>query len=299
MTWPFPPDNRADMASRDGTDLVGDLLQEATDALRTRSDSPRLDAEVLLAHLLERPRSHLHAWPRRPVPPAIATGFRRLVQRRARGEPVAYLTGRKEFWSLTLRVNRHTLIPRPETECLVERALALLPADAACRIADLGTGSGAIALALAKERPRWRLTACDISRRALVTARANARHLGLSRQVDFRLSDWCRCLDTAERFDLIAANPPYVRAGDPRLAEDVLRFEPATALIAGTEGLEALRAIADQARHFLRPGGWLLLEHGDDQQACVQRLLAKEGYEDIEGWQDHAGRPRLVQARRI
>ncbi len=272
-------------------------LARGAEQLRAASDSPRLDAEVLLAHVLDCPRSRLFAHPEAVLQPQARSRYEHLLQRRAAGEPVAYLTGQREFWSMTLRVNRHTLIPRPETELLVEQALTLLPADFPCRVADLGTGSGAIALALARERPAWRLLACDISPRALATARANARRLGLLGRVRFRRSDWCAGLDARERFQLIAANPPYVRSDDPRLAQDVLRFEPAVAVAAGPKGLEHLRAIVRQARHRLQPGGWLLLEHGDDQRAAVLELLQEAGYEDVEDLDDHAGRPRLARAR--
>ncbi|HHH36876.1 MAG TPA: peptide chain release factor N(5)-glutamine methyltransferase [Gammaproteobacteria bacterium] len=273
------------------------LLDLGAAQLSSVTDSPRLEAEILLAHALDRPRSFLHAWPRREVETGARRHYVALVTRRRDGEPVAYLTGRKEFWSLELAVNRHTLIPRPETELLVEQALALLPAGGPCRVVDLGTGSGAIALALARERPAWTVVACERCPRALATARANARTLGLLARVEFRSSDWCSALANDAPYDLICANPPYVREQDPRLEADVLRFEPETALIAGPEGLEDLRAIARQARGHLRPGGWLLLEHGDDQETAVAGLLEKAGYEAIEDLRDYAGRPRLARAR--
>ncbi len=275
---------------------IADLLSMGAARLGACSDSARLDAELLLAHLLDKPRSFLFAWPQQPVAEALTPDYEALIARRAAGEPVAYLTGRREFWSLTLRVNRHTLIPRPETEHLVEQALALLPVTTGCRVADLGTGTGAIALALARERRHWQIVACERCPEALATARANARELGLD-HVEFRRSDWCAALGRGEAFDLIAANPPYVRHGDPRLAEDVLRFEPRAALIAGPDGLEDLRTIARQAKEHLHHGGWLLLEHGDDQAQSVMELLRQEGYREITDRRDYGGRPRLAMAR--
>ncbi len=275
---------------------IAGLLAAATQRLGGHSDSPRLDAEVLLARVLEKPRSFLLAWPEKHIDRHCMADYEALIARRMDGEPVAYLTGRKEFWSLQLRVDRHTLIPRPETEHLVEAALTWLPADRPCRVADLGTGSGAIALALAWERRHWRITACDKSPEALATARRNATELGLD-NVECRQGDWCAALEDGGQFDLIAANPPYIRNGDPRLDEAVLRFEPRLALIAGDDGLEDLAAIIHQARAHLRPGGRLLLEHGDDQAAAVMTLLDQAGYEEISDQRDYAGRPRLARAR--
>ncbi|MFQ5486829.1 MAG: peptide chain release factor N(5)-glutamine methyltransferase [Gammaproteobacteria bacterium] len=275
---------------------IADLLGTGAMRLDKCSDSARLDAELLLAHLLDKPRSFLLTWPQQRIDEALIPEYDSLIARRAGGEPLAYLTGRKEFWSLTLRVNRHTLIPRPETEHLVEQALALLPTEKGCRVADLGTGSGAIALALARERSHWQIVACERCPEALGTARANASELKLD-NVEFRRSDWCAALARDEAFDLIVANPPYVRHGDPRLAEDVLRFEPQAALIAGPEGLEDLRTIARQAKCHLYPGGWLLLEHGDDQEQAVTELLRQEAYREIADRRDYGGRPRLTMAR--
>ncbi len=286
----------APLAAGQRPTTIAELLNRGAARLGGHSDSARLDAEVLLAFLLDKPRSFLLAWPQQRVAEALIADYEALIARRAGGEPVAYLTGRKEFWSLTLRVNRHTLIPRPETELLVEQALTLLPAGKSCQIADLGTGSGAIALALARERRHWQIVACERCPEALSTAHANAREQGLD-NVEFRRSDWCAALAQDEVFDLIAANPPYVRRGDPRLEENVLRFEPHTALIAGRDGLEELRTIARQAKAHLRRGGWLLLEHGDDQEQAVVELLRTEGYGEIADRRDYGGRPRLAVAR--
>lgn len=269
-------------------------LESAAECLQTDSPSPRLDAEVLLAHVLERERSHLHAWPERELTPAAAARFEALLRRRAAGEPVAYLIGQREFWSLPLEVTPDTLIPRPETELLVERALARIPADADWTVADLGTGSGAIALALARERPRCRIIAVDRSVAALEVARRNATRLGLE-QVEFRAGDWCQPLADVQPA-LIVSNPPYVASGDPHLTQGDVRFEPRGALQAGPDGLDAIRIIGFQARQCLAPGGRLLLEHGPDQGEAIRRLLQRYGHGEVQTFEDLEGRPRVTEA---
>jgi release factor glutamine methyltransferase len=254
-------------------------------------DSARRDAEVLLSHCLDRSRAWLYAWPEAEVSGDSLERFEHLLVRRQRGEPVAYLTGEREFWSLRLTVNPATLIPRPETETLVSRALALpLPGDAA--VADLGTGSGAIALALAAERPGWRVTGLDASADALAVAARNAQTNGLDR-VEWLRSDWFGAL-AGRRFDLLVSNPPYVDADDPHLARGDLRFEPRSALVAPDGGLGDLTAIAREAPAHLLPGGWLLLEHGLDQAAALRALLAGAGFGAIATWQDLAGLDRVT-----
>lgn len=269
---------------------LSELLADAARRLTAISETPRLDAEVLLAEALERPRSYLHAWPERTPEPEQSARFTAWLERRCKGEPIAYLLGRREFWSLELEVSPDTLIPRPETELLVELALARLPADRPVAIADLGTGSGAIALALAVERPLARIVATDRSPVALTVARRNARRLGI-RHIEFREGDWCAPLGD-ERFDLIAANPPYVAAADPRWRQGELRFEPAAALVSGADGLDALRAIIAQAPDCLKPGGWLLLEHGYDQGETVPALLRERGFDAACDHRDAAGLSR-------
>jgi release factor glutamine methyltransferase len=282
------------MSSSTEPRTIAQLLAHATRQLDT--DSARLDAEVLLAHALDKPRSHLHAWPERVPAPAERTRFETLLARRAGGEPVAYLTGMREFWSLSLSVGPDTLIPRPETETLVSLALAVMPADAPVEVADLGTGSGAIALAIAHERPRARVLATDRSSAALAIARANAQRLGI-RNVGFATGDWCGALG-ARDFDLIVSNPPYIPEGDRHLAQGDVRYEPRSALAAGRDGLAELTAIARCAHVHLRTGGWLMLEHGYDQQAAVRRLLAGLGYRDVAGHPDESGIDRVVCGRR-
>jgi len=254
------------------------------------SESPRLEAEVLLAAALNRPRSTLHAWPERIPEPEQSARFNAWLNRRRAGEPVAYILGRREFWSLELEVTPATLIPRPETELLVELALERLPANHPVKVADLGTGSGAIALALAVERPQARIVATDQSPAALAVARRNARRLKINR-VEFRQGDWCTPL-AGERFDLIVANPPYVAAADPRWQEGDLRFEPSAALISGETGLDALKAIIAAAPDHLQPGGWLLLEHGYDQGEAVPALLREQGLVEVSDHRDAAGLSR-------
>ena len=283
-------------ADRAPAGSIAALLAEGTARLAEQGiDAARLEAELLLAHALARPRSHLVAWPER-IPEARETGhYRALLAARADGTPVAYLLGRREFWSLELEVTPHTLIPRPETERLVELALERLPADARGHVADLGTGSGAIALALARERPRLEILATDREPATLAVARANARRHGL-RNVAFAAADWCRPLARGA-FLMIVSNPPYVAPDDPHLARGDLRFEPRRALVAADHGLADLRAIAAGARACLAPGGHLLLEHGWDQADAVAALLAEAGYVDRVAAVDAAGRPRAACAR--
>lgn len=264
-----------------------DWLNHAARRLAEVSDTPRLDAELLLAVALDRSRSYLHAWPERVPEPDQIARFTAWLDRRHTGEPVAYILGRREFWSLELEVTPDTLIPRPETELLVDLALERLPANRPLDMADLGTGSGAIALALAVERPRAWIVATDRSPAALAVARRNARRLNLA-NVEFREGDWCAPLAGA-RFDLIASNPPYVAATDSHWREGEPRFEPPTALVSGAEGLDALRTIIAQAPGHLKPGGWLVLEHGYDQGEVVPALLRTRGFVAVTDHRDAAG----------
>jgi release factor glutamine methyltransferase len=269
-------------------------LLHAAAARLAAGGSPRLDAEVLLAAVLGVGRGALYARAAEPLDASSAARFQALVERRAAGEPLAYLSGQREFWTLTLTVTPAVLVPRPETELLVERALALLDAGPA-DVADLGTGSGAIALALASERPQWRLLATDVSAAALAVARANAARLGY-RNVEFRQGVWCAPL-AGRSFRLIASNPPYIAAGDPALSDPALRHEPAFALTPGPTGLEALTAIATQARAHLATGGHLLLEHGADQAASLAQRLVALGYAHVRCQRDLAGLDRVTEAR--
>jgi len=258
------------------------------------SPSPRLDAEWLLAAALGKPASYLRTWPEREVPAEVAARFAADLARRRAGEPVAYILGRQGFWSLDLEVAPATLIPRPDTELLVETALALLPATPAA-VLDLGTGTGAIALALAAERPAWRLTGVDRVGEAVALAERNRRRLGLG-NADFLQSDWFSALD-GRRFDLIASNPPYIATDDPHLVLGDVRFEPASALVAGADGLDDIRLIVTQAPEHLESGGWLLLEHGFEQAAAVRELLNARGFFNAESRRDLGGHERISLGR--
>jgi len=268
---------------------VDALLRDAA----TRIDAT--DATFLLTHVLERPRSWLYAHGDDRVDAASAGRYAGLVARREAGEPVAFITGRRGFWRFELQVTPDTLIPRPETERLVELALARLPDGCASQVADLGTGSGAIALALAHERPHVHLVATDASAAALAVARGNADALGL-RNIEFRQGDWLAPL-AGERFDLIASNPPYIEDGDAHLEQGDLRFEPREALSSGVDGLDAIRRIVACAAVHLREGGWLLLEHGWKQGAPVRTLLEGAGFVDIATERDLEERDRVTLGR--
>ena len=258
------------------------------------------EAQVLLAHVLRVNRAWLHAHAQDALPHDTATAFFRLARRRRSGEPVAYLTGMREFWGLSLAVSPNVLIPRPETETLVEQALQRLPVDRDLRILDLGTGSGAIALALARERPRAQIVATDVSAPALDVARANARRVAVF-NVEFMLADWyddASLSPSAAPFDAIVSNPPYIATGDAHLSEGDVRFEPMAALTSGVDGLAALRTIVAGARARLADGGWLVLEHGYDQSPAVRDLLAGAGFADVGAFRDLAGVQRVALGRR-
>ena len=265
------------------------MLVAATDLLQ--SEDARTVAEILLMHVLDRSRSWLYTWPESEPDTVQCALFDRLVAARRGGVPVAYLTGRRAFWSLDLAVTPAVLIPRPETELLVELALARLPRDTPRVAADLGTGCGAIALVLASERPLARVTATDASADALAVARANAGRLDIG-NIRFVQGDWCAALATA-CFDVIVSNPPYIAAGDPHLAVGDLRQEPVDALVAGTDGLAAIRAIVAAAPNHLDDGAWLLLEHGWEQGEAVRALLRERGFIRVETQCDIGGRERV------
>ncbi len=259
------------------------------------SPSPRLDAEWLLAAVLGKPASYLRTWPERELSEEQAAAFAAALARRRAGEPVAYILGRQGFWSLELEVAPDTLIPRPDTELLVEAALDLLPASPA-RVLDLGTGSGAIALALACERPAWQVLGVDRIEPAVALAERNRLRLGLD-NCRFQRSDWFASL-TAAQFQLIVSNPPYIAADDRHLGEGDVRFEPASALVSGADGLDDIRRIVAQAPDWLAPGGWLLLEHGYDQAEAVRALLQQAGLQAVESRRDLGGQWRISLGRK-
>jgi release factor glutamine methyltransferase len=282
-----------------GNLTIGALLTQGIDRLRgprapAANATHTLDAELLLAHALSKTRTHLKTRPEAVPTPEQARRYADLIERRAAGEPIAYILGYRDFWTLTLCVNPSVLVPRPETELLVERALTLGPTGPA-RVADLGTGSGAIALALASERSEWTITATDVSEDALQTARANAATLGLGR-VAFLRGRWFEPL-TGRRFDLIASNPPYVSEGDAALQDATLQHEPQIALASGPDGLSSLREIVHSAPDYLERRGWLILEHGSDQAAAVARELVGRGFGHVRSHRDLAGHERITEGQ--
>lgn len=271
---------------------IGAALANGTERLRDFSDSPMLDAELLLAQAIDVPRSYLIAHPDDTLDPAAVDRFFSAIERRSAGMPLAYIKGEKEFWSMDLVVSPDTLVPRPETEVLVGRALQKIPEGDRVTVLDLGTGSGAIALAIASERPNCEVTATDISEAALAVARENANRHALP-NIEFLAGDWT--IPVAGRtFDLVVTNPPYVPDNHPDL--DRLRHEPRMALAAGADGLDAIRRISAETKWVIRGGGSLLIEHGDTQQQAVSGILVADGWHDIRDVDDLAGKPRVTIA---
>jgi|TARA_B110000914_G_scaffold197288_1_gene187017 release factor glutamine methyltransferase len=269
------------------------LMQANT--LQQVSESWKLDAELLLAEAIGQSREYLFTWPNKELTQSQFEKFDTYCGRRLTGEPIAYILGRQAFWDFELLVNPAVLIPRPETELLVETALELLDKSATAVVLDLGTGSGAIALALAANNRHWTVTAVDSSESALGVAADNAKLLQLS-NIEFIKTSWCDGLPIAH-FDLIAANPPYVEAGDKHLSEGSLPFEPIAALVARENGLADIRAIAEQSRHCLKKNSWLLIEHGFQQKQAVEKTLVDTGYANIECVKDLAKLDRLTKAQ--
>jgi release factor glutamine methyltransferase len=272
------------------------IRQLLVDAAAPGDTEARHEAEILLGHVLQRERAWLFTHPEFAPDESDRRRFRALVDARQRGEPIAYLIGRRGFWTLDLEVTADVLIPRPETELLVEIALERIPLEVEFDVADLGTGSGAIALAIASERPRARVMATDASAAALGVAAANAGRLGID-NAGFAQGDWCAAL-ASRIFHVIVSNPPYIAAGDIHLDQGDLRFEPAAALASGADGLDAVRAITLAAPDHLVRGGWLLLEHGHDQGERVRSILAQAGFRDIQTWRDIAGNDRISGGQR-
>ncbi|RMT37657.1 Release factor glutamine methyltransferase [Pseudomonas syringae pv. spinaceae] len=269
--------------------IIASLLRSAE-----LPDSPtaRLDIELLLAAALGKPRSFLHTWPERIVSTEAAVAFAGYLQRRRTGEPVAYILGQQGFWKLDLEVAPHTLIPRPETEMLVEAALELVPAFAPAQVLDLGTGTGAIALALANDRQQWKVTAVDRVPEAVALAERNRQRLQLD-NAQVLNSHWFSALE-GRQFDLIISNPPYIADADPHLSAGDVRFEPSSALTAGADGLDDLRTIITDAQAHLNADGWLLLEHGYDQGPAVRELLTRHGFERIQTRRDLGEHERIT-----
>ncbi|BAN34315.1 protein-(glutamine-N5) methyltransferase, release factor-specific [Sulfuricella denitrificans skB26] len=273
-----------DTSLRQGTDALGA-------ALNLDPRESRLDAQILLCHALQQPRSWLAAHDRDPFLPEQAAAFSALLQRRLQGEPIAYILGEREFYSLAFKVTPAVLIPRPETELLVELALERLPADDSVRVLDLGTGSGAVAVTLALHRPLAKVIAVDQSSTALEVARENSQRLGAG-NLSLIQSDWYSALN-GEKFNLIVSNPPYIAAADPHLTQGDVRFEPASALASGEDGLDDIRTIIQGATAHLKSNGWLLFEHGYDQAAACRKLLAQAGFKQVTSCADLAGIERV------
>jgi len=271
---------------------ITQLIKTASQQLEDTSDSPRLDVEVLLAHSLQQNRTWLATWSDKELSQNAINAFNEYLKRRQQGEPIAHITGRREFWSLDLKVNKNTLIPRPETELMIEQILQLYPQDSAIHMLDLGTGSGAIALALASERPAWHITATDKSTDALQIARQNAQQLKI-KNIEFLSGSWFEPLKGMQ-FDIIASNPPYIPEHDPHLSQGDVRFEPLSALTAGTDGLDDIRQICQQAPAHMKPQAMLIIEHGFDQKVNLQHIFMHSGYKTIRQIDDLAGNPRLT-----
>jgi len=279
------------------SEKIAKAIRWASEQFETCSESPRLDAELLLAHVLDKPRSYLYGWPEESLEEGCWQRFQQLVQRRLEPNPVAYLLGKREFFSLEFATRPGTLVPRPETELLVEQALLRIPRQQPVSICDLGTGTGAIAITLKKERPTARVYATDIDPACLALARENAKAHAV--EIQWFESDWYRDLPAALRFDMIVANPPYIAAAHPFLDRGDLPAEPRLALTPGETGLESLETIIGEAHSHLAAGGYLILEHGYDQQVAVAELLARNGFIDIVCETDYNDLPRTSIAKRV
>jgi release factor glutamine methyltransferase len=279
---------------------IDTAINDATQTLSQEAESEllsilRLEAEILLAHCLNRSRTSLRTWPEQTLSADQLSQFKDLIRRRQAGEPIAYLTGQREFWDISLKVNDATLIPRSDTELLVERALDMIPTTQPWQIADLGTGSGAIALVIAKHRPHCQIIATDASPAALQVATENRDALGIN-NVIFQESNWFASL-SAQVFQLIVSNPPYVAENDPHLSQGDLRFEPQTALTSGLDGLNDLRDIIQHSPLHLTPGGWLLVEHGYQQSTAVMDLFQAAGFNRIQCYHDAGQRERVTKGQ--
>lgn len=268
------------------------LRQAAAQLADAGSESPQIDAAVLLCYVLDKPRSYLLTWPEKTLDTEQQAAFDAALQRRLAGEPVAYIVGEREFWSLPLKVAPHTLIPRPDTERLVELALQKIPAEP-CSVLDLGTGTGAIALAIASERPDLQVTGIDLRPEAAQLARDNSQNLQIT-NTRFLSGSWYSPLTADERFAVIVSNPPYIDKTDPHLEQGDVRFEPKSALVADENGLADIRIISEQGRQFLQQGGWLLMEHGFEQGEAVRDILLELGYSQVSTAQDYAGLDRVT-----
>ena len=274
---------------------IGRYVEEAAGLLEGVAENPRLEAELLLGLVLRKTRAYLHTWPEQQLGKQDRLTFEALVRQRFSGVPMAYISGVREFWSMPLRVNRSVLIPRHETELLVEKALAHIPDENDIRVLDLGCGCGPISLAIARERPRATVTGVDISPDALRLARLNRKILKIE-NVEFLESNWFDAV-RGNKYHCVVTNPPYVINRDEYLLTGELRFEPPEALAAGDDGLDAIRAIIDRAHNYIVRQGWMLIEHGAEQRRFVLKLLEAQRYYDITCYQDAAGHDRVTECR--
>jgi release factor glutamine methyltransferase len=270
---------------------VSELLLKAEQSINC-SASARLDAEILFCDMMQYTRSRIYSHPQQLVPDDKSALFQSLIEQRQLGRPIAHLTGKKEFWSLELAINKETLIPRPETECLVEAALQMIPDDVAFNILDLGTGSGAIAIAIASERPNSKIVATEINSEALDLARKNAA-THQQNNIQFLLSDWYKNIPL-QSFDLIISNPPYIKQDDEHLSQGDLRFESELALVAGADGMDAINIVLENAKDYLANNAFLLIEHGYDQRILVQHAFLTNGFKQIKTLQDLSGQDRIT-----
>ncbi|KTC65396.1 HemK protein (plasmid) [Legionella adelaidensis] len=282
-------------ADEDGY-TIKTLLQNAVASLAPFSSTAQIDAEILLAFVIQKNRTFLYTYPELKLNKQEAQIYINLVQQRKNGLPIAYIISQRDFWSFTLKVTPDTLIPRPETELLVEIGLKLLSDKEQAKVLDLGTGTGAIAIALGLERPHWKILAVDKNLKALAVAIENAKDLEVT-NILFAQSDWFSDVGT-ETFDLIVSNPPYIAENDPHLGAGDLRFEPQGALISGDQGLSDISTIIDHSVNYLSPGGVLLIEHGFEQRKAIFEKLSAKGYKEISCWQDYEGRDRCSGGRK-
>jgi release factor glutamine methyltransferase len=271
---------------------ISEALRSASEQLQPFTSSARIDAEALLCFVLQRNTAHFAAWPEKVLSKNDALHFEQLILERSTGTPVAYLTGHREFWSLKLAVTADTLIPRPETETLIEFVLEECGNKKHCHLADLGTGSGAIAIAIASERPDWNITATDISQDALAVAQKNARAHHI-KNISFTTSRWFDAL-ADQSFDIIISNPPYIAEKDPHLSEGDVRFEPVNALASGELGMDDIEIITHSAKQHLNQQGWLILEHGFDQKQAVFDCMQSAGFVPIIQKNDLSNQPRMT-----
>ena len=275
--------------------FIRQALQLARQSLAETSPTADLDAQVLLCHVLQCNSAHLAAWPEKPLDDAQQRHFLQLIERRRQGHPVAHLTGLREFWSMDFMVDESTLIPRPETETLIEYVLEKHSHQAALKLLDMGTGSGAIAIVLAKENPGWQVHACDISPRAIQLAERNREKHAIN-NLTLVKSDWFSDIEDRD-YDIIISNPPYIDADDPHLDQGDVRFEPASALISANQGMKDIEQLCSQAKGYLKNAGWLIVEHGYDQAEQVADCFTEYGYREITQKQDLSGHIRMTAGR--